>query len=79
MIGENGLILSRSVLGILPRVLIVDNELPKHNERLEAIKVAQSEMNSIVAERIVQATLLKTIPSAADRFFHLGEGVLVYL
>ena len=76
--GENGLVPSRIVFGIIPRFPILNTELPTQKQRMEIIKSAQAEMNSIVAERRVLAALTRDIPPAADRNYKLGEEVLVY-
>ncbi len=77
-IGENGLVPSKLVFGIIPRYPILNTDLPNQKERMEAIKLAQAEMNSIIAERRVLAALTKKIPPAADRQYNLGEEVLIY-
>ena len=75
---ENALVPSRLVFGILPRFPILNTKLPKQRERMDMIKKAQAEMNTIVAERRVLAALTRDIPPAADRTYKLGEEVLVY-
>ena len=45
---------------------------------MNAIKTAQAEMNSIIAERGVLAALTRDIPPAADRTDKIGEEVLVF-
>ncbi len=77
-IGENGLVPSRLVFGIIPRFPILNSDLPEQKERLEMIKTAQAEMNSIVAERRVLAAVTRDVPPATDRTYKLGEDVLVY-
>ncbi len=77
-IGENGLVPSRLVFGIIPRFPILNSDLPNQKERLAIIQMAQAEMNSIVAERRVLAALTRDIPPAADRTYKIGEDVLVY-
>lgn len=76
--GENGLVPSRLVFGMIPRFPIINTDLPTQKERMEALKTAQAEMNSIVAERRVVEALTRNIPPAADRVYKLGEEVLVY-
>ena len=76
--GETGLVPSRLVFGIVPRFPILNSNLPNQKERLEIIKIAQAEMNSIVAERRVLAALTRDIPPAADRTYKIGEEVLIY-
>ena len=76
-IGENGLVPSRLVFGIIPRYPILNTDLPNQKERMEAIKLAQSEMNSIIAERRVLAALTKKIPPAADRQYNWAEELLI--
>jgi len=77
-INEKGLVPSRLVFGILPRFPILNSNLPNQKERLEIIKTAQAEMNSIVAERKIMTALSKNVPAAADRTYKLGEEILVY-
>lgn len=57
IVDESGLVPSQLFFGILSRLLIIDNELPKLKERLEAMKVARAEMNQMVTERRVQTAL----------------------
>ena len=77
-IGENGLVPSRLVFGIIPRFPIISTDLPSQKERMEILVRAQMEMNAIVAERRIMAPLTKDIPPAADRVCELGEEVLVF-
>ena len=62
-VGENGLVPSRLVLGIIPRFPILNSELPDQKEILEIIKNAQAEMNSIDAERRVLSALTRNVPA----------------
>ena len=50
-IGENGLVLSRLVIGITPRFPIISSDLPTQKERMDILRSAQTEMNGIIAER----------------------------
>lgn len=77
-IGDNRLVPSRLVFGILLRFPIINSELPDRKERLEAIKLVQAEMNSIVAERRVQMVLTKSTPPSADQTYKLREEVVIY-
>lgn len=45
---------------------------------MEALKIAQAEVNLIIAERRVLEALLKNIPNKADRNFKLGEKIIVH-
>ena len=76
--GENGLVPSRLVFGIIPRFPILNTDLPNQKDLMELIKKAQAEMNNIIAERRVLAALTRDIPPAADRTYQLGEEVLVW-
>lgn len=76
--GENGLVPSRLVFGILPRFPILNSNLPSQKERMEIIKTAHAEMNSIIAERRITAALTRNVPSAADRHYKPNDEVLVY-
>ena len=77
-IGENGLVPTRLVFGMLPRYPILSQDVPTQNERMKAPTSAQMEMNRIVSERKVLTALNRDIPPAADRSYRLGEEVLVY-
>lgn len=45
---------------------------------MNAIKIAEAVMNSIIAERKVLEAITKNISPAADRSYWLGEECLVY-
>lgn len=45
-----GLVSSRLVFGILPKILISSTDLQSQNDRMEALATAQAEMNSIVGK-----------------------------
>lgn len=77
-INENGLVPSRLVFCIIPRYPILNTELPTHKDRMNAIKRAQAEMNSNVAERCLMTALTRDIPPAADLNYKIGEEMLVY-
>ena len=77
-IGEQGLVPSSLVFVTVPRFPIMNTELPKQEERMEALKKAQAEMNSIVAERRVKRALLHRVPNAAHHVIKPGMEVLVY-
>ena len=76
--GENGLVPSLLTFGVIPRFPILNTELPTQQERLEALKKAQAEMNSIVAERRIKRALLHKVPNASNYVFRPGTEVLVY-
>lgn len=75
---ERGLVPSRLVFGILSRFFILNTGLPNQIDRMNAIKTAQAEMNSIVAEQRVLTVLTRNILPAADRTYKLGEEELVF-
>lgn len=77
-IGENGLVPSRLVFGIIPRFPILNTNLPMQKDRMAMIKETQAEMNCSIAERRVLTALTRDIPPAADRTYNIGEEVLVY-
>ena len=76
--GENGLVPSLLVFGIIPRFPIINSELPTQKERMEALASAQMEMNSIIAERRISAALQRNIPRSAGQVLEVGDEVLVY-
>jgi hypothetical protein len=49
--GENCLVLSLLVFGIIPRLPILSTDLPEQNERMRVLAAAQAEYNTIVGER----------------------------
>ena len=57
--GENGLVPSRIVVGIIPNFPILSHDLPSQKTRMEILKMAQAEMNSIIAEEPLLAALIK--------------------
>lgn len=77
-IGENGIVPSRLVFGILPIFPIISTKLPTQRERMAALPTAQAEMHAIIAERRITSALTPDIPPAVDRHYRLGEEVLVF-
>ena len=77
-IAENGLVPSLSVFRIVPRFTIISTEIPSHRERMQIISTAQMEMNAIMAEQRVLATLNRNIPPASHRLYNLGDEILVF-
>jgi hypothetical protein len=77
-IGENGLVPSLLVFGMIPRFPILTSEIPHQQERMRILQVAQAEMNSIAAERRIVQASKSAVPAAADRVYQVGEEVLVY-
>jgi hypothetical protein len=58
-IGENGLVPSLLVFGVIPRYPALNTELPNQKVRMEVIAAAQMEMNFIIAERRISMALAK--------------------
>lgn len=65
-IGENGLVASPSLAGIISLLPIINNKFPKQKEPLEATKMAYGGMKSIKAEPGVQIALYIIILTTAD-------------
>jgi hypothetical protein len=76
--GENGLVPSLLVFGIVPRFPILSSNLPEQQERMRVLAAAQAEYNSIVAERRKEEILKSRVPGEADRVYKVGEEVLVW-
>jgi hypothetical protein len=76
--GENGLVPSLLVFGIVPRFPILSSNLPEQQERMRVLAAAQAEYNTIVAERRIAEILKSRVPGAADRVYKVGEEVLVW-
>lgn len=66
-IGENGLVPSLLVFGIIPHFPIISTEIPSQCERGQILSAVQMEMNAVIAERCVLAALIRNIPPASDR------------
>jgi transposase InsO family protein len=77
-IGENGLVPSLLVFGVVPRFPMLSTDLPNQKERMAAISLAKMEMNSIIAERRVNTALRKNAPSSVDYVFAVDDEVLVF-
>lgn len=75
--GEVFLLFSRLVFGIVHCFPIFSIDVLEQDERMEALKVAQSEMNSIIAEREVKTALTRKLTLAADQYYETGDEVLV--
>jgi transposase InsO family protein len=78
-VGENGLVPSLLVFGVIPRYPALNTELPNQKVRMEVIAAAQMEMNSIIAERRIATALAKNIPSAAEHGYAVEDEVLAFL
>ena len=76
--GDNGLVPSLVVFGIIPRFPIISSDIPTQKERMLAFSRAQMEMNAVVAERRILAALTRSIPAATDFVLEIGQEVLVY-
>lgn len=76
--GENGLVPSYLVFGILPRFPVIESEVPEQRERMEIIAAAQMEMNTIIAERRIAEALRRQAPSGIETVYEIGDEVLVY-
>ena len=77
-IGEKGRVPPFLAFGITPRFPIISTELLAQAERMKTLTSAQMEMNTIVAERRIQAALSRQIPTAADKIYQLGDEILVF-
>lgn len=76
---ESGLVSSRIVFVFFRRFNILSADPPQHKERMEALKTAQSGMNSIIAEhRVQEAALTNNICASADWVYKLSKEVLIY-
>lgn len=70
---------SRLVLGTISILPIINTELLRKKKTMEALKIAQAEMNAIVAENPILKALTREIQPAADRTYKLGQEVPVHL
>jgi hypothetical protein len=75
-IGENGLVPSLFVFGVIPRYTALNTELMNQKVRMEVIAAAQMGMNSIITKRRIATALAKNIPSAAEHVYAVGDEVL---
>lgn len=74
--GDTCLVSSTLVFGVLSQFSIISADLPNHKERMQAIKTAQAEMNSIFGKRKVFETPTKNIPPPADETYKFGQEML---
>lgn len=77
-IGENGLVPSFLVFGIIPRFTIISPTLPSQAEWMKLLAKSQMEMNAIVPERRISTALSKNVSAAADQGYYPGNEVLFY-
>jgi hypothetical protein len=76
--GENGLVPSLLIFGIIPRFPILATDLPEQRERMRILAAAQVEYNTVVAERRILEALKSRVSDSADRVYEIGEEVLVW-
>jgi hypothetical protein len=74
----NGLVPSLLVFGTLPRITSINTYLLAQREILEAMKLAQAEMNTTIAKQRIQEALTRRVPSAADVVLKIDQPVRVY-
>lgn len=65
-VGEDGLVPSLLVFGIIPRFPIINTSLPNQRDRMKALTSANMEMNASVAERRIATALRRNMPSSMD-------------
>lgn len=75
IIRKKGLVPTRLVFGVTPRLPIISNQRPG-KERMEALAAAQSKMNGVTEERKIVPALNREIALVARRFYELGKEVL---
>lgn len=78
-IGENDLVPSRVVFGIISRLSIIATELPKQKEQMKIIAKVQMDMNAIIARRRTLSALNGKISYYADHIFRICEKALAFL
>ena len=76
--GDNGLVPSLVVFGIIPRFPITISDILAQKERMLALAKAQMERNAVVAERRILAALTRSIPTKTDFVAEIVQEVLVY-
>lgn len=75
--GENGLVPSLLVFGLIPRFPIIATDMPTQSERMVVLATARAEMEQSVAARLIEQALRHHVPNAADRVCSTGKEVLV--
>lgn len=76
--GQNGLIPTLLVLGVLPRFPFSSSDLPERHERMKAMKNSRDEMIKAVSANWLRTALSRNVPSATDKEVKVGMDVLVY-
>ena len=75
--GPEGLVPSMLVFGVLPRFPVSTIDLPNQVDRMNALKSARAEMETIACELKLAQALRSKLPPAADYQLSVGDQVLV--
>ena len=75
---SNSLVPSYIVFGVLPRFPALNTLLPSQEERMNALRAAHAEMETVVAGLRTSTALRSNPPSAASQEVFAGELVLVH-
>ena len=76
--GPEGIVPSLLVFGAVPRMPFGASDLPEQNERMQAIALARSEIETVVARLRITNALKRKVPPAATTMTTPGSQVLVY-
>lgn len=70
-IGENGLVSTGLVFGVIQIFPIIITQTQTKKKRLQVLAAVQGETNFIMAERNIVTALIRYIPPAANRFYKM--------
>jgi hypothetical protein len=71
----DGLVPSLLVFGIMPRYPGIRTELPAQAERMRALDVARTEMETITCELRLRKALTSSFPPASSQRYEIGEKI----
>lgn len=76
--GPSGMDPALLVFGVIPRMPIHPEELPKQRERMNALHIARQHMNHLTAKNRLSTAVNRQGTNATDRDILIGDAVLVY-
>ncbi len=76
--GQNGLVPTLLVFGVVPRFPSGSRDIPEQQNRMRAIKSSRDEMVKAVAASRLRTAKSRNVPGAADNEVKVGMDVLVY-
>ena len=76
--GQNGLVPTLLVFGVMPRIPVARKDLPGMMERMQAMEAGRKDMADILARNRISKAVQSNVPAAADKEIAIGSKVLVF-